>query len=130
MKKIGSILIVTLLISCGNRPKSNIPIVTTEILGITSFKAGWTGKADDLCLQVREKGHTNWVILNNVIKKSYQEGYTFTIEVEKTNLDPSKIYGNINSVSYELTKMIKKEFNTTIRLDDIRGSKITRQKTC
>ncbi len=120
MKIIHSFLAFIVLYSCGNMQKPSTPLITTETLEITSFKADCNGTAQNLCLQVRKQGQKNWVALNNIIKGfTYEEGYTFTINVEKVNINPSKIPRDIDSVGYTFTKMIKKEYNPTIKLHDI-----------
>ncbi len=116
MKHIA-IVVLLVLIACGTRTK---PTTVTETLEIASFKVTCQGIGDSQCMQVRKQGQKNWAEFNIPIQGfEYQQGYKYTIEVTKQNLDPSKIPGTAASLNYTLVKQIRKQKENTIRLHDI-----------
>ncbi|GEQ86531.1 hypothetical protein ULMS_20390 [Patiriisocius marinistellae] len=107
-----------MLYACGSGKQSSI--IITETLEVASFKVSCQGTNDVQCMQVRKKGQKNWAEFNIPIKGfEYQQGYKYTIEVIKENLDPTKVPGTVETLNYTLIKQIRKQKENTIRLHDV-----------
>lgn len=74
------------------------------------------------CLEVKEAGSdsANWLPFNIPIEGfNYEEGYHYTIQVEEMHLADANLPADGSSIRYKLVKVISKEQDLTLRLNDI-----------
>ncbi|MDN3652264.1 DUF4377 domain-containing protein [Thalassotalea ponticola] len=99
------------------------PTTDHQIYWVNSYKAKCVGVAPRLCLQI-QRGDTltddGWQLFYNTIHGfDYELGYLYKIEVSKQPVSPDKIPADGSSIRYTLRRVLSKQFDSTIRLNDI-----------
>jgi heat shock protein HslJ len=93
------------------------------ILYVNSAKADCTGVAKMKCLQIQETENLNpkdWKFFyGNIEGFEFEAGYIYKLSVKKEKLDPATVPADASTLKYSLLKVIEKNIDEKMRLNDI-----------
>ncbi len=91
-------------------------------LWVNSYKTHCVGVGPMSCLMVQETetiDYTKWESFFNKIEGfSYEPGYIYKLKVKTEELDPKDIPADASSLKYSLVKIISKDTDLTLRIND------------
>lgn len=94
-----------------------------SILFVNSSRVDCTGVGNMKCLQIQESDTIKpgeWKNFSgNIEGFEYEAGYIYKISVKKENLDPATVPADASTLKYSLIKVIEKNIDTKLRLNDI-----------
>ncbi len=93
------------------------------ILFVNSSKVECTGVGKMQCLQTQESETlkpNDWKnFYGNIEDFEYEPGYIYKLSVKKENLDPATVPADASTLKYSLVKVIEKNRDEKMRLNDI-----------
>lgn len=110
-------MICVLVISCSSQ-KSNADRLL--IYWVNSYKVSCQGVSPMHCLQIRTDKTAPWQNFYTPIEGfEYEPGFIYKIKLKKTILEPSEVPQDASSATYRLVKVLEKQMDKTLRINDI-----------
>jgi len=107
------------LSTCENNPSEK---TAETILFVNSSKVDCTGVGKMKCLQIQESetSTNDWKNFYGDIEGfDYEPGYIYKLSVKKEKLDPATVPADASTLKYSLVKVIEKNIDKKMRLNDI-----------